>query len=95
MHATSGPAHIKFFIKAISSTYDEVALTKTNNGKLTPPHNVRTIIKKTYPTNNRGLVPVSTARWHSIRKISSALMTTNPKKDQQNIRNTKKTAPPL
>ncbi len=95
MHATSGPAHIKIFIKAISSTYDEVALIKANNGKLTPPHNVPAIIKKTYPINNRELVIKFTARWHSIRKISSAQMITNPRKNQQNIRNTKETAPPL
>jgi hypothetical protein len=31
--ATSGPAHIKFFVKAISSTHDEVALTKGNSEK--------------------------------------------------------------
>jgi hypothetical protein len=32
VHATSGPAHIKIFIKAISSTYDAVALIKAKTG---------------------------------------------------------------
>ena len=68
MDATSGPAQIKFFVKAISSTYDEVALTKANNGELTPPHNVPAIIKKTYPINNRELVPKFTARWQLFHK---------------------------
>ena len=63
MDATSGPAHIEFFVKAISSTYDEVALTKGNNGKLIPLHNVPAIIKKTYPINNRKLVLKFAARW--------------------------------
>jgi hypothetical protein len=61
--ATSGPAHIKIFIKAISSTYDEEALIKANNGKLPPPRNVPAIIKKTYPINNRELVLKFAARW--------------------------------
>jgi hypothetical protein len=68
VHATSGPAHIKIFIKAISSTYDEVALIKANNGKLTPPHNVPAIIKKTYPINNRELVLKFAARWQLFHK---------------------------
>ncbi len=89
MHATSGPAHIKIFIKAISSTYDEVALIKANNGKLTPPHNVPAT------GNNRELVLKFAARWRSIRKISSTQKTTNPRKNHQNVRNTKKTAPPI
>ncbi len=68
MDATSGPAHIKFFVKAISSTYDEVALTKANNRRLTPPHNVPAIIKKTYPINNRELVLKFAARWQLFHK---------------------------
>jgi hypothetical protein len=59
----------KIFVKAISSTHDEVALTKGNNGKLTPPHNVPAIIKKTYPINNRELVPNFAARWQLFQKI--------------------------
>jgi phenylalanyl-tRNA synthetase alpha subunit len=94
VHATSGPAHIKIFIKAISSTYDEVALIKANNGKLTPPHNVPAIIKKTYPIDNRELVPAFTARWHSIRKISSAQMTTNPRKINKTSATQRKQHPP-
>jgi site-specific DNA-cytosine methylase len=67
--ATSGPAHIKFFVKAISSTHDEVALTKGNSEKkLTPPHNVPAIRKKTYLINNRELVPNFAARWQLFRK---------------------------
>ena len=63
MDATSGPAHIKFFVKAISSTHDEVALTKETAKKLTPPHNVPAI-RKTYLINIRELVPNFAARWH-------------------------------
>ena len=66
MDATSGPAHIKFFVKAISSTHDEVALIKANKGKLPPPHNVPAIIKKTYPINNHELVLNFAARWRAI-----------------------------
>ena len=72
----------------------KIALTRRNKNNTTPPQlfplNKRTCQIKTAP-----LVPAFTARWHSIRKISSAQMTTNPRKNQQNIRNTKKTAPPL
>jgi hypothetical protein len=68
VHATSGPAHIKIFIKAISSTYDEVGLIKANNGKLTPPHNVPAIRKKTYPINNRELVLKIAATWQLFHK---------------------------
>ncbi len=84
MDATSGPAHIKFFIKAISSTYDEVALTKGNNGKLTPPHNVPAIIKKTYPINNRELVPKFAARWQLFHKYFFTPKTNNQMKQDPN-----------
>ena len=67
MDATTGAPH-KIFVKAISSTYDEVALTKGNSEKLTPPHNIPAIRKKTYSINNRELVPDSAARWRAIRK---------------------------
>ena len=39
------------------------------------------------------LVPVFAARWRSIRNISTAQMTTNPRKYYKNNCNTKKVAP--
>ena len=57
----------------------KIALTRRNKNNTTPPQlfplNKRTCQIKTAP-----LVPAFTARWHSIRKISSAQMTTNPGK---------------
>jgi hypothetical protein len=58
----------KIFVKAISSTYDEVALTKEKNGKLTPSHNAPAIRKKTYPIKNRELVPKFADRGQLFRK---------------------------
>ena len=84
----------KIFVKAIPSTYDEVALTEANNGRLTPPHNVPAIIKKTYPINNRELVLKFAARWRSIRKISSAQKTTNPRKITKTSATQRKQHPP-
>ena len=43
--ATTGTPH-KIFVKAISSTYDEVALTEGYSEKLTPPHNIPAIKKR-------------------------------------------------
>ena len=80
MDATSGPAHIKFFVNAISSTHDEVALTKGNSEKLTPPHNVPAIRKKTYLINNRELVPNFAARWRSILKYFTISKASNQEK---------------
>ena len=78
--ATSGPAHIKFFVKAISSTHDEVALTKETAKKLTPPHNVPAIRKKTYLINNHELGPNFAARWRSILKYFTISKASNQEK---------------
>ncbi len=74
----------KIFITAISSTYDEVALTKGNNGKLIPPHNVPTIIKKTYPISNRELVLIFAARWQLFHKYFSTPKINNQMKQNPN-----------
>ena len=72
----------------------KIALTRRNKNNTTPPQlfplNKRTCQIKTAP-----LVPAFTARWHSIRKISSAQMTTNLRKITKTSATNKKTAPPL
>ena len=50
--------------------------------------------KKPYKTKTAELVPVFAARWRSIRDISTAQMTTNPRKYYKSKRNTEKIAPP-
>ena len=72
----------------------KIALTRKNKNNTTPPQ-LFPLHKRTCQIKTAPLVPAFTARWHSIRKISSAQKTTNPRKNQQNIRSTKKTAPPL
>jgi hypothetical protein len=81
----------KIFVKAISSTYDEVALTKGNNGKLTPPHNVPAIVKKTYPINNCELVSKFAARWQLFQKYFLAPTTNNQMKQDSNNNGHEKT----
>ncbi len=71
----------------------KIALTRRNKNNTTPPQLFH-LNKRTCQIKNAQLVPAFTARWRSIRKISSAPMTTNPRKNHHNIRNTKKTAPP-
>ena len=71
----------------------KIALTKRNKNNTTPPQLFH-LNKRTCQIKTARLVPAFTARWRSIRKISSTQMTTDPRKNHQNIRNTKKTAPP-
>jgi hypothetical protein len=49
--------------------------------------------KTTYKTKTTELVPVFAARWRSIRNMSTAHITTNPRKYYKNNRSTKKIAP--
>ncbi len=62
--ATSGPAHIKFFVKAISSTHDEVALTKEHSVNSSCESSTHS--KDDIYTGSRHLVPNSAARWRAI-----------------------------
>ena len=72
----------------------KIALTRKNKNYTTPPQLFH-LNKRTCQIKTARLVPAFTARWHSIRKISSAQITINPRKKCQNIHNTKKNSTPL
>jgi hypothetical protein len=52
------------------------------------------MIKMTYPINNRKLILKFAARWRSIRKRSSAQITTNPRKITKTSNSQGKQHPP-
>jgi hypothetical protein len=52
------------------------------------------MIKITYPINNRTLILKFAARWRSIRKISPAQMTKNPRKITKTSNSQENSTPP-
>jgi hypothetical protein len=87
VHATSGTAQIKFFKKAISSTYDENS-TYWKNRK-THHRNYSILMKKTRQIMTATLVQNSAARWHSICQNLSTQTIKKTKREKSN--NNKKT----
>jgi hypothetical protein len=65
----------------------KIALIKTKSETITPLQDMNnpSIAKKTYKTKTAELVPVFAARWRSIRNISTAQMSTNPRKNYKKL----------
>ncbi len=72
----------------------KIAHTRRNKNNTTPPQLFH-LNKRTCQIKTARLVPAFTARWRSIRKISSAQMTTNPRKITKTSKTQRKQHPPI